>query len=228
MRTVIYTAIFGGYDRLREIPLEIQQEETTEDVSWICFTDDPTLRSNTWKVQHCLMHIGSRVKHVGSRVMIAKEIKVLSHDLYFNYYDRSIWIDGSFSVHGPLWNWFDQIGTNDIGLFRHTCRKCLYREIEACQQKDKDHPDVLEAAKLHYLELGHPPNWGLWMGGILLRQHNVNVESFNESWWNEIESGTSRDQISLPFVLRKTGINFHSFPTGSWRDCLQLHGHLKK
>lgn len=41
----VYTAIYGGYDPLREQP-EIPG------VEYICFTDDPTLKAKPWRVEY--------------------------------------------------------------------------------------------------------------------------------------------------------------------------------
>ena len=44
--TTVYTAIFGKYDNLLEIP----EEFIESGVDYICFTDDPLLKSSTFKI----------------------------------------------------------------------------------------------------------------------------------------------------------------------------------
>lgn len=56
-RVAVYTAIYGGYDTLREQP-------EMPGVDFVCFTDDPGLRSSRWRVLSATLFEHGRV---GSR-----------------------------------------------------------------------------------------------------------------------------------------------------------------
>lgn len=218
MKTVFYTAIYGGYDRLAEIPHRVYNAGKESGVDFLCFTDDWRLTSNTWTV------LASQTK--ADPRAAAKFCKVNSHQILFDYC-RSIWIDGSFRVLGPLWELFDEFST-DIGLFEHTCRTCLYDEIRDVRIKRKESPSVLGDVERRYEAAGCPKDAGLYMGGILLRRHTTAVARFNQEWWSEIRIGSLRDQISLPYVLNRQGLLRFVFSADSWRLFLKLRPHKGK
>jgi hypothetical protein len=46
----------------------------------------------------------------------------------------------------------------------------------------------------------------------MLRRHTPAVNAFNEAWWDEIARGSKRDQLSFPYVARKVGLRYGTFP----------------
>jgi hypothetical protein len=49
-----------------------------------------------------------------------------------------------------------------------------------------------------------PAEFGLWGCGIMIRKTNhPNVQQIETAWWDEINSTTPRDQLSLPYILWK-------------------------
>jgi hypothetical protein len=94
----------------------------------------------------------------------------------------------------------------DLAMRRHSQRNCIYIEAAHCKQFRKGDPSRIDNAIARYQAEGHPAESGLWMAGIILRRHTPAIKAFNLEWWNEITSGTVRDQISLPVVLRRLGL----------------------
>jgi len=66
MKKVLYTAIFGDYDKLLEPTC------VTQDWNYLCFTDNNKLKSNSWKI--------IVIKDVEDYRLKAREIKVLFQD----------------------------------------------------------------------------------------------------------------------------------------------------
>jgi hypothetical protein len=196
---IVYTAIFGGYDKLRE------PREKAPGVQYICFTDNRYLKSNVWQIRYC--------KPSGDPLFQAKRIKVLAHEILDC--DMSLWIDGRIELH-DLNGVFDRF-RHDLALQKHTTRNCIYEEARFTKEIRRGNPARIDEAIKRYKAAGHPTNGGLWLGGIVLRRHSPSVTAFNNAWWHEINSGTSRDQIILPFILRRMDIRFEILPADTPR-----------
>ena len=53
-----------------------------------------------------------------------------------------------------------------------------------------------------YYSLGYPFDNGLYEGGCIVRMHNNPlIMKIMKNWWDEINTYSMRDQISLPFVF---------------------------
>ena len=54
--------------------------------------------------------------------------------------------------------------------------------------------------------MGYPRNNGLYELPVSIRKNTDNIKILNLRWWEQICRYSSRDQISMPFVLWKTNI----------------------
>ncbi len=200
---IIYTAIFGDRDKL------LREPHVPEDVSYICFTDNPNLQrdSNTvWQIEIC------QPKHPDP-CRAAKRYKLFSH-FALPKHKLSIWVDGSFEIIKPLFPLFCQMRNCDLGLFDHpfNYQTCIYKEGAVCSYKGYDTKEtILLALERYTFGWEHPENAGLPMGNAILRRNTPAVAEFNRAWWKEVCTGTRRDQISLMPVLRRLKIPFHLF-----------------
>ncbi len=191
-RITVFTAVFGEHETLRE------PENKVAGVQYICFTDNPYLRSNAWQIHYC--------PPSGSPLMQAKRIKILAHTVVDC--EISVWFDASLTVLDvtSALEGFD----GDIALRKHPARTCAYEEAAHVRIQHRGDPTRIDAVVERYSKEGHPREYGLWCGGIILRRHNDRTKAFNETWWHEVETGSARDQISLPVVLRRTGIKMQT------------------
>lgn len=89
-RIVCYTCITGGYDKLK------QPQVVTQDVDYVCFTDNERLSSTVWQMRR----IPDELKHL-SDVKKQRIIKICPHR-YLAEYDVSIWVDGNIQVKNDL------------------------------------------------------------------------------------------------------------------------------
>jgi hypothetical protein len=185
---VVYTAIFGGYDVLRE------PGERAAGVQYVCFTDNPRLRSDAWQIRYC--------RPSGNPLLQAKACKILAHEVLDC--DVSLWIDGRVRMES-LNGVFDRL-RSDLALRRHPQRNCIYVEAEHCKKKRRGDPRLIDRSVARFKAEGHPSHYGLWLGGLVLRRHTAVTRAFNCEWWREVTSGTTRDQIHLPVILRRLGI----------------------
>lgn len=198
---VVYTAISGGYDRLREQPAA-----TTAGADFVAFLDAP-VESRTWRRRPIYAEFDDPVRN-------AKIHKILSHR-FFPDAEYSLWLDGSITAHfthsvGRLVDMF--LAEHDIVVFQHSRRICAYQEGNVCLQFGLDEPGAIWEQLCRYMREGFPANAGLAECPVILRRHTAAVRAFNEAWWDEIARGSRRDQISFPYVAWKLGLSYATFP----------------
>ncbi len=156
--------------------------ERTPGVQYVCFTDDPRLKSKTWSLRTC-----ARSRHP---LMQAKASKVLAHESLDC--DASLWVDPGIELQS-LEGAFQRLSA-DVALERHVSRNCIYDEAEQLKAIRRGDPSLIDRSIARYRDLGHPRDYGLWDTDVVLRRHNETTKSFNLQWWQEVRSGTPQDQ----------------------------------
>jgi len=120
--------------------------------------------------------------------------------------DYSLWVDGCLTPLTPIWELVDRfLNNHDICVFEHCERGCVYKEAEACIRLKKDNPARIRAQVDRYRREGYPYNNGLGETTAVLRRHTKAMEDFNEAWWEEIRTGSCRDQLSFNYAHWKLG-----------------------
>lgn len=203
---VVYTAIFGGYDGL--LP-----QKKIKGVDFVCFSDRP-LRAKPWEVRIVAPQYSDSTR-------CAREIKVRPHR-YFPDHQFSIWIDGNYLIVGDVVSLIESLPDNaNLAYFDHQVTKpdsrdCIYDEFESIMElgrrggRFKDDPAIMKQQIERYRSEGYPPHNGLIFSSILLRRHHSpDVRKTMECWWNEIASGSRRDQLSFNYAVWKERLNCH-------------------
>jgi len=187
-KIIVYTAIFGGRDTLREPPRE------WPGVSFICFTDTLSLRSKIWHVVYVPSSGESPRKQ-------AKRYKILPHH-YFPDAVYSVWVDGTHvPQNDPRAMLTEFLRQDDIAVFRHHSRNDVYEEARECIRQNLDSSEILERQVARYRAAGYPEHAGLAACTVIFRRHTVAVARAMEAWWQEIEAYSIRDQISFNYIL---------------------------
>jgi hypothetical protein len=198
---VVYTSIVNHHDYLRPPLL------WDHGARYICFSDLPMAPCPPWEIQPCPIVSDSPTRN--SRVP-----KFVPHLLFDAEY--SIYHDGYFSLRRLAGDLVRHRLTNpgcDIAMFSHPARDCIYdegREVlemsaEAVRRGYPPTPDptgIVEQME-RYRDLGHPPHWGLWAGGFIVRRHTDMMARLGEEWMQEYMAGGERDQLPFPVVLRR-------------------------
>lgn len=187
---VVYTAV-GSEDELFE-PKFID-----EDLDYICFTDNPNLKSETWNIK---LIDDLDFKDVRKR----QSIKILPHK-YLNEYDYSIWVDASFQIMGDIKQFINRYSTGELMLGNlHFNRDCIYEYAKEFITNNKNDEEIITEQINHYKQNNFPEHYGIIETGVLFRRHN-NLELINlmEEWYSEVINFSEEDQISLPYILWK-------------------------
>jgi hypothetical protein len=210
-RIVIYTAIFGKKDNL------IEPDVTPANCDFICFTDQP-LQSMTWKIQRIAPAFPDDLTRSNRR------LKILTHEL-FSKYEFSVYVDGNVQIHGDMNVLVRNTMKNaDIAAFDHAKSSRFplksvaeHRELLRSlgeRGRPRDDQKIVDEQYAKYQKEGFPDDKGLSWNCVLVRRHNApEVVQAMQMWWGEVERWSKRDQMSLSYVLWKTGARF-SYITG--------------
>lgn len=197
-----YSAIYGGYDQLTPHP-----DHPAVDL-WVCFTDDPNLTCDGWVT----VVEPARFPHPR---LSAKWRKAHPPDA-----DRSLWIDGSMRLQGPglVDAMLDALESGDWALWQHPDRTSIIDEAAVSMTMEKYFGlPVMQQAR-HYCDQWGWPDDELWASTTMARRHTPQVLQAGAAWFAENEHWTYQDQISLPPVLHRYGINPIGLPYSLWRN----------
>lgn len=185
-RRIVYTVIFGGYDKLEEI------KYVSPGVKYYCVTDDINLKSNTWDLIY--------LNDVIDKVVKNREYKFKPFDFFSC--EESIYIDGNISITGDMNFIFDTyLNNHDISVSKHPFRNCLYDEAECCISSKKANYEDVSIQMSKYLKIGFPKKYGLFENNIIIRKHTDGIKKLMNAWWNEFNLHTKRDQLSFCYIL---------------------------
>jgi lipopolysaccharide biosynthesis glycosyltransferase len=208
-KLVIYTAVFGKKAKLLT-PTFIHKG-----IDLVCFTDDPELRSDVWDV---------RCENSQSEIpwKSAKMYKILPH-VYFPEYMYSIWVDGNVVIKNDLSKLLSYL-TEDktFAAYNHSestppvdCIYCEGARLLSLIEEDKIvlDPEPIKKQMMRLHNESYPPHTGLIAGMVLVRKHNDFMCIKNmQTWWNEIEQGSSRDELSFNYIAWKNNFMFNYIP----------------
>lgn len=146
--------------------------------------------------------------------------KILIHK--YSTADITIWIDANMKLLvSPEELVARYLGDNDMAVFEHGGRDCVYDEAIAVAKLGLDNVEtIIEQAK-HYEDGGYPKHKGLGQGGFIIRRNNKKTREFNEAWWADFCRFSRRDQLSLMPCAERVGLKLKLIPKGwvQYRDC---------
>ena len=143
----------------------------------------------------------------------ARRIKVLPWEVLSEEWGACLWIDANFQLLTD-----PRTITGDMAIHRHRDRDCVYAEAEICARIAKDDPALLQQQVERYRRSGYPERAGLWETQMVYRRNTPEVRALCTDWWREIESGSRRDQVSLPFVASRHPVDIQSLGDNAWRS----------
>lgn len=180
---VIYTAIFGKYDDLKEPSF------VTKGWKYVCFTDQD-IASPVWEIRKVpVMDCGPAKTARYYKIMFHKHIET----------EFSIWIDGTFIINTDLNRWWKRF-KEPFTAAQHPYDNCIYKDAESCMSAGKGHLKTIERQIALYKVIGIRKNSGLIASGMLMRQKTEAVKKFCKAWWNQVDQWSERDQIAWGYA----------------------------
>lgn len=123
------------------------------------------------------------------------------------------YVDGNVKVQKPVDDLFAEFLESgaDLGFFRHSDRKDLRQELDACHKQGKIDESVGSAQIDQYEKEGFEGQVPLLEGSFFFRKNNRRTQQMMAVWSHEIQTWVTRDQLSLPYSIWKTGAKLHIF-----------------
>jgi hypothetical protein len=182
----IYTANYFGYDNLKEQP-------TYPGWKYVCFSDRH-IKSKTWEV-----------RVVQPYPKIFRHLKTCPH-VFLPKAEETIWIDANITLER-----LTHLFKGDFCVMERPLISTLEEELAACIRFKKDDERTMTAQVERYLRDGYKGQEAMCTGAMY-RINNPTNQAIGEAWWTEIKKGSVRDQLSLGYVLWKTGGAYTTIP----------------
>lgn len=195
---VVYTALFGNYDQLISAPI------SSEEICYICFTDQKINDPKGWHI----VQVDSETSKF-SKAMLNRYYKINPH-LFFSDYESSLYVDANIEILNDPSLLFDKYLKNaNIAVPKHFSRNCIFAEATECIIVGKDKASRIRKQMKKYKAEGMPEKFGLGENNIIFRNHNnLKVKKIMEEWWHEMNTESSRDQLSFGYILWKNKSQF--------------------
>lgn len=206
-KVAVYTALTGDYDHVNEI---LYKEVG---VDYFLFTNNPSIRSNTWKV----VFVNSELDNQ----LLSREIKMLPHKYLDNEYDLSIYIDANAIIYGELSHLSYYCDENiSLAVTKHSIRNTLKEEFDACVSIKGIDREKADLQYERYVRDGFVDNIPLVECGLLVRNHHdIALQKLMEEWYLEYQNGIRRDQLSLLPSISKLHFDRYTVLDGSvWHN----------
>jgi hypothetical protein len=191
-RRVVYTCMFGYSERFNDFAYE-----RSNDIDFICFTDDPELRSSFWTMRLVAPDMLDPPR-------LAKKVKALPH-VFLPEYDWSLYIDNTVQLKvapGILFARYLANAQSPFVCFRHSERTCVYDEAAAVVGMSLDNADRVHTQMRSYKALGYPGQNGLTASSFILRRHlDPSLTPVMDRWHQQVLLHSFRDQLSLDPVM---------------------------
>lgn len=202
----VYTVLLGGYERLNEQPLVSGSE-----LPFICFTDDESLRSDTWEIR--VVTPAFPLDLVRSQ----RDIKIRGH-ASLNGFDQTLYIDNSVTLKVLPEEILDEwLATADLAICEHSYRERVIDEFDEVIALNYDDPARVSEQLLQYAELypdvlHQKPFWN----ALIARRRSPRVQETMETWYEHVLRFSRRDQLSANVAFSIGAISVKSIPVDNW------------
>lgn len=191
----VYTALTGGYEALNEQPVA-----ASSSIPFLCFTDDPSLTSETWEI----VLVEPALPADPSRS--SRQLKLVPDHPRLAGCDQSLWIDNTVVLKVTpeqiLDEWLDDA---DLAIPQHSYRERVIDEFDAVVSAGFDEPSRVYEQLYHYLDVApHVLEQPVLWNALIARRHTAEVARFGEVWWRHVLRYSRRDQLSVRMALDHT------------------------
>jgi hypothetical protein len=210
---MVYTALFGAHDQLRPPPAHDPA------IMFVCVTDQgPQPGWGTYQLGRAFP---------GHDRLEAKYYKVHPPA------GRSLWVDASVELLPGAVEELAEL-EDEVALFRHPARDCIYQETQYALGGRYSPEDTLKMRQMarQYTAEGYPRHNGLWQCTVILRNRTERLDEAMGDWWDHIAAGEIHDQMSFSVVMDRAGIRPTPFPYDcgpgrDWAPWFYWHPHLR-
>lgn len=198
---VVYTAIFGGYDTLKDPVCK------PDGVDFICYTDSNNLKSDVWKI------VKVNVDNLSPSIY-NRRLKLLYPYTELKGYDYSLYVDGSIQIKSDVFTFLAKyIDKKPVLMnFKHPSNDDIFKEMISCIKEGRGNAEKLIEQYNIYINDGMPRYYGLSDNKIILRDNHSQLgEILMNEWLDHVVKYSGRDQVCLSYVLWKHNIHYNYF-----------------
>ena len=198
-KIIVYTSIFGNYDPLIE-PLYVSDR-----CEYWAITDQEVPENSVWK-KYNVENIPGFNELDGYHK--SKFCKMFPHILFPNN-EFSIWVDGNVQIVADLFPLVDRLKDDKfIATFQNPFHDCIYTEMNYNICENNVSIDAMTEQVDFYKKEGLPKHFGMRELTIIVREHSrLECVKLMESWWEQVNRFTMRDQMSFPYIIWKNGMS---------------------
>ncbi len=204
-KIVIYTCISGGYDTLKEPLLEF------DNVAYICYTDDAAKIKKAEHTKWTIRQIPDHISEKYNKILTNRYLKMHPKELFPDA-DYAVYVDGNIGIQSFLGAYLVKTNiSTGIAIFSHSQRQCAYAEALVCISRKKGSKEAIEHQMALYNKEGFPKDYGMYECTIIASdlQNTTSAEVFDQWWKAFLQSKSYRDQLSLPYVIWKSGMDYN-------------------
>lgn len=149
-------------------------------------------------------------------------------------YDIYIWADASFKFLNGATEWLlNELGEADIAVVKHPWNNTIKEEYEFLLNNNRK-PYVhrrygTELTEQQYRAIKDDYTYVddcLFCGGLIVYRNKPVIQSMFKEWWYHISRYHLDDQLSLPYVIKKSGCKFNVIQGDIYH--LPLIPHMRK
>jgi predicted nuclease with TOPRIM domain len=172
-----------------------------DNVDYYCFTNNNNIKSDSWKVIY--------IDNEGlDNLTLSRKIKIMGNEIT-NKYSLTVYIDGAIDILQPISKFLSEccnLNNYDMVGFKHQFRDCIYQELNAVVQCNKDSVENAKKVENKLLSEKYPKNTGLNENAVLIRKNNKEVYNLMNKWYEFVKEYSRRDQLSFNYCLWKNHI----------------------
>ncbi len=213
MKRAVYTVLMGDYEGLNELRID-----PDPGADYLCFTDDPSLTSETWEIVHVKPALPAD-PHRSQRVIKIEGCPRLDK------YDMTLYIDNTVELRQPgsmiLAEWL--VDGVDIAGPAHSFRDSVEDEFiavaEACLDSSERIDEQLNHYRAFYPEvLGQKPQWS----GMIARRNTPQNRALCVTWLQHVLRYARRDQLSFNVACTVNGVSVRVIPIDNHESPLHI------
>ncbi len=210
----VFTGLYGSYEELNEQPVA-----ASSGTRFICFTDDPDLRSETWEV------VLRPARFPWDVTRSARNVKIRAEGVW-NDFEGSIWVDNRVVLKADpeelYSDWMD--GDEDVALPYHSYRRTVGDEFAEVLRSGYDSFERIREQRACLADfapsvLDERPLWT----GLMARRHTAAGRDAMDLWMDLVLRHSRRDQLSVNLALgrsdalvRRVDVDNHESPWHRW------------
>ena len=203
-RIAVYTCIIGNSDSIQEPIVE------PDNIDYYAVTDFELPENTKWK----RIDADSFEEIKGLTPAEKNRFFKMNPHKVFKDHKYSIYVDGNIRVCTDFTEHVNRMSAHGFSHFRHSQRTCAYEEARFCKSLKKDTDESIDSYVSKLRSEGFPENYGLITCDILVREHhNPECIKIMEQWWDQFRNHIKRDQVAMPYVLFKNGIDPYDVAT---------------